>query len=281
MAITYDEYIALVSLAEEQKCGNIPESLYTKGLVCSNVITESGLNALEPYRAKRAIFLAAGMGTRMRPLTINTPKPMVRVHGKRIIETILEAVTATGINEIWIVRGYLGEEFELLKTKYPNIHFIENEVYNGTGTISSVYRVRDLLENAYVLESDLVVNNPSVIKKYHWRSDYLGAKVDETDDWYLRTDNEGTIVDIGVNAEGENLYKLVGISYWSSEDGKKLKKDLEKAYDSENGEKLSWSRIPFVINKDHYQAGIAVCELNDVTEIDSFKELQDFDETYR
>lgn len=281
MNITYEEFKALASMAVGNICERIPETVFSKGLADSHGITTFGIEALEPYRAKRAIFLAAGMGTRMRPLTINTPKPMVRVHGKRIIETILEAVTKAGITEIWIVRGYLGEEFDLLKKKYPQISFVENEVYDGTGTISSVYRVRNLLENAYVLESDLVINNPSVIKKYHWRSDYLGTKISETDDWYLRTDNEGTIIDIGVNAQGDNLYKLAGISYWNSEDGKMLRIDIENAYNSENGEKLSWSRIPFVINKEHYNSGIASCELNDVTEIDSFKELQDYDETYR
>ena len=86
-----------------------------------NLITKEGLNSLKPYRVKRAIFLAAGFGSRMVPITLNTPKPMVLVNGKRIIETLLDAVVKAQIEEIIIVTGYLSEQFEVLLKKYPNI----------------------------------------------------------------------------------------------------------------------------------------------------------------
>ena len=57
---------------------------------------------------QRAVFLAAGKGTRMAPLTDTVPKPLVKVHGKPIITTLLDAVMMAGIEEIYIVRGYLG-----------------------------------------------------------------------------------------------------------------------------------------------------------------------------
>jgi len=69
----------------------------------NNLITKNGLDALEPYRVKRAIFLAAGFGSRMVPITLNTPKPLVLVKGKRIIETLLDAVIKAEIPEIIIV----------------------------------------------------------------------------------------------------------------------------------------------------------------------------------
>ena len=56
---------------------------------------------------QRAVFLAAGKGTRMAPLTDTVPKPLVKVHGKSIITTLLDAVMMAGIEEIYIVRGYL------------------------------------------------------------------------------------------------------------------------------------------------------------------------------
>ena len=89
-------------------------------------ITEAGIAALEPYRVKRAVFMAAGFGSRLVPITLNTPKPLVRVKGKRIIDSLLDAVVAAGIEEIYLVRGYLWEQFDQLLYKYPNIKFIEN-----------------------------------------------------------------------------------------------------------------------------------------------------------
>ena len=66
-------------------------ALIDAGLIHNGKITELGYAALEPYRVKRAIFIAAGFGSRLVPITFNTPKPLVRVHGKRIIDTLLDA----------------------------------------------------------------------------------------------------------------------------------------------------------------------------------------------
>ena len=72
------------------------------GLVSFNAkkeiqVTKSGLEALEPYRVKRAVIIAAGFGSRLVPITLNTPKPLVRVHGKPIVETLLDAIVKAGI----------------------------------------------------------------------------------------------------------------------------------------------------------------------------------------
>ena len=106
----------------------IVKKLTDEGLIANGRITPAGVEALEPYRVKRAIFLAAGFGSRMVPLTFNTPKPLVRVHGTRMIDTLLDAVVAAGIPEIVIVRGYLGEQFDQLLYKYPMIKFMENPI---------------------------------------------------------------------------------------------------------------------------------------------------------
>ena len=257
------------------------EKLKANGLIEGAEITTRGLEALEPYRVKRAVFLAAGFGSRMVPTTLNTPKPLVRVHGKRIIETLIDAVLDAGINEIYIVRGYLGEQFELLQKKYPMIRLIENPEYDGTGTISSFYYARKLLDSTYVLESDLVVANPKIISKYHYSSDFLGTKVTETDDWFLKTDGKGTIDEIGVVGKGDNCYRLIGVSFWSHEDGTQLCHDIQEAYEGPDGKKLPMSFVPFRVYKDRYHVAIAPCGPDDVIEIDSFKELQAFDEAYQ
>ena len=140
-------------------------SLTELGYICEYKLTDAGYAALEPYRVKRAVFIAAGFGSRLVPITLNTPKPLVRVNGTRMIDTLLDAVVAAGIEEIIIVRGYLGEQFDQLLYKYPNIKFIENRLYNEANNISSALLARHLLQNAYVLEADLFLSNPNLITK--------------------------------------------------------------------------------------------------------------------
>ena len=48
------------------------------------------------------------------PITLNTPKPLIRVQGRRIIDSLLDAVYAAGIEEVYVVRGYLAEQFDQL-----------------------------------------------------------------------------------------------------------------------------------------------------------------------
>ena len=255
--------------------------LIEKGWLATEGITEAGLAALEPYTVKRVVFLAAGFGSRMVPITINTPKPMVRVHGKRIIETLIDAVLAAGIEEIYIVRGYLGEQFQLLQKKYPMIQLIENPDYDGTGTISSFYYARNLLDHAYVMESDLVVANPKVVRRYHYTSDFMGTKVNQTDDWFLKINETGTITEIGVVGAGDNCYRLIGMSYWDGRDGQELAHDIQEAYEGPEGHKLPMSYVPFRVYRDKYKIDIMPCRADDVIEIDSFAELQEFDEIYK
>ena len=81
------------------------KELTDAGLLEDGAITETGIAALEPYRVKRAIFIAAGFGSRMVPITLNTPKPLVRVKGVRIIDHLLDACLEAGIDDIYIVRG--------------------------------------------------------------------------------------------------------------------------------------------------------------------------------
>ena len=157
-------------------------SLEALGYVDEAGITEYGLEALEPYRVRRAVFLAAGFGSRLVPVTLNTPKPLVRVKGTRMIDTMLDAVYAAGIEEVVVVRGYLGEQFDQLLYKYPGIRFVENPLYNETNNISSALCVRNLLQNAYVMDADLVLYNQSLITKYQYASNYLGVPVERTDD---------------------------------------------------------------------------------------------------
>lgn len=247
------------------------------GFVGKSGITNEGLNTLEPYRAKRAIFIAAGFGTRLVPITFNTPKPLVRVHGSRIIDSLIDACLQAGITEIYIVRGYLAEQFDQLLYKYPMIKFLENPVYNEANNISSSMVARYMLSNAYVFEADLLLSNPKIIKKYHYTSNFLGIRKERTDDWCFMEKN-GVITEEKVG--GENCWQMVGISYWNEMDGHKLSQDIADVYASPGGKERYWEQVPLVYRKEHYAVEIRECFDEDIVEIDTFRELKMIDKTY-
>lgn len=265
----------------------VVKELIEYGCIEDGSITQKGLEMLEPYRVKRAIVIAAGFGSRMVPITLNTPKPLVRVHGKRIIDGILDAVVKAGIEEIYVVRGYLAEQFDQLLYKYPMIKFIENPSYNEANNISSAMCVRYLLRNAYVFEADLLLHNPNLIKKYQYMSNYLGIPVERSDDWCFETKNNiiqtqqvgGELLNKGKNGN-RGLFQEVGISYWSDSDGARLAEHIKQAYEMPGGKEMYWDQVPFVRFKGEYQVEVRPCCFEDIVEIDTFRELKMIDKTY-
>ena len=254
-------------------------ALTEEGLVDNGALTEAGYAALEPHRVKRAVFIAAGFGARMVPITLNTPKPLVRVNGTRMIDTLLDAVVAAGIEEIYVVRGYLGEQFDQLHYKYPQIQFIENPLYNEANNISSAMCARHLLQNAYIFEADLVLYNPQLITKYQYTSNYLGVPVDMTDDWCFLTNKNRIITKLAIG--GTNCYHTYGISYWTAQDGAKLYDDIKKVYEMPGGKERYWDQVPLEHCLDHYQVEVRPCSFDDIIEIDTFSDLKKLDPIYR
>lgn len=240
--------------------------------------TSDDLALLEPYRAKRAVLFASGFGSRMLPITVNTPKPLVRVKGRRIICSILDALLAVGIEDIVIVRGYLKDEFDVLLKDYPTITFVDNPIYDTTNNISSAVAVGDGYRCAYVFESDLYLKNPAIIKRYQYHSNYLGVPVEQTPDWCFDT-SDGIITDL--HKGGSCCHHMYGISYWTDEDGAKLPGDLAKAFAEEQYQQRFWDDVPCIIERDNYRLRIRECTFDDIDEIDSFQELCEIDPIYR
>lgn len=227
------------------------------------------------FEAKRAIFMAAGLGSRMNPVTLNTPKPLVKVNGIRIMDTLIDALLSKRIDDITIVRGYLGNKFNELLEKYPMIKFIDNDKYDTTNNIYSIYLARHLLEDAYILEADLLLSNKDIITKYHNSSDFLAFKIDYTDDWCF--DTKDNII-TGLHKGGTNTYQEIGISYWTKEDGSKLSKHIEEAYKKDSS--IFWESVPINLYPNEYNISIKQCNKEDIVEIDTFEELCKVDESY-
>ena len=270
------------SIAEETamsvgSVNRILASLVDFGYVREYEVTESGLAALEPYRVKRAVFLAAGFGSRLRPLTLKTPKPLICVNGVRIIDTLLDAVIAAGIEEIIVVRGYFKEQFNQLKVKYPMIRFIDNPYYGETNNICSALYARHFLQNAYVFESDLVLFNPKLIRKYEYASNYLGVPVERTDDWCFDLKNK---VISKLSIGGLNCYHMFGISYWNAEDGKKLSRDIRQVFTMPGGKERFWDQVALEYCIQNYHVEVRTCTFDDIAEIDTYSDLRKVDNSY-
>ncbi|MCC8357094.1 MAG: phosphocholine cytidylyltransferase family protein [Oscillospiraceae bacterium] len=241
------------------------------------IATAAELAALEPYRARRAVFMAAGFGSRLAPLTLTTPKPLIPVFGRPIIASLLDAVLAAGIEEIYLVRGYMGEAFNSLLEEYPMIQFIENPLYDETNNISSILQASEYLQNAYVFEADLLLQNPGLICKYQYSSNFLGVPVAHTDDWCFPV-KDGVIQ--CVQKGGDDCCHMFGVSYWSEEDGRRLGEDLPAAFQREENRQAFFEAVPLNIFHDHYTVRVRPCAFSDIQEIDTLDELKALDKTY-
>ncbi len=241
-------------------------------------ITEAGLSALEPYRVKRAVIFAAGFGSRMVPVTLDVPKPMVKVDGVRIIDRLIDALLLADIKDITVVRGYLKDKFDELLEKYPFLKFIDNDKYETENNISSALIAGESVDNCYICAGDLLISNPDVIRKYNYRSNYLASYAIETDDWCFDFVNGFAQ---NYRKGGTYCFNQYEIAYWNSEDSAKLREDWKRAYKLKDGYDLFWEFIPLVLYKENYQVEIRPCDKDDIMEIDNFYELVDVDPSYK
>ena len=214
------------------------------------------------------------------PLTKETPKPLVKVFGKSFIERLLDACVAAEIEKIYIVVGHLKEKFYPLKEKYPQIEFIENPKYDRSGTIYSVYCALDKFENTYLLESDLLLSNMSLVRKYNYRSVALGIKVDKTDDWCWTADKEKRAT--WCKMSGEDCYLFEGIIYFDKDSSKILKNVVKKTVENiPDGEKWYLANAIYTERLKDYFLEIRECQFEDIIEIDSYEELKAVDKSYK
>lgn len=263
-------------------CATVLSHMLSEGFLARTgnelLMTEKGKDALTPYQVHRAVIMAAGFGSRMLPATESCPKPMVSVRGKRIIETLLDALIAVGIRDITIVRGHCKERFNELLPRYPFLRLIDNDLYQSTNNISSAIAALNHIDHCYLCEADLYISNPSVITKYQYASNILGSWSLETDDWCYEMNN-GFIQNY--RKGGTNCFNYYGISFWTREDSARLRRDFKDVWENvEGGRDLFWEFIPLVLKKEQYKVEIRQCRKSDITEIDNYFELVQLDPSY-
>lgn len=222
----------------------------------------------------RAILLAAGMGTRLRPLTLDTPKSLVEVNGKPMLETQIEFLKAKGINEIIVVTGYLNKKFEYLKDKYE-VKLVHNDKYDIYNNIYTMSLVKDYLPDSYVIDADIYLHNNFIDENIDKSTYFSGYKEGFKGEWILEFDDENKVHSIRVG--DDKGYILCGVSYWNEEDGNIIIERLEEVINNGDFENLYWDDI-VKNNIEKLDVRIKKIKSDDCFEIDSLEDLNKVNE---
>ena len=232
------------------------------------------------HKADKAIIMAAGLGNRMRPITEQIPKPLIAVQGKRMIDTVVDALHANGITQIYVVVGYLKHVFEEWVLQYEDITLIENPYYQTCNNISSLYVAREHLGNCIILDGDQMIYNPEVLNPTFEASGYCSVWTEEPTDEWLQTVADGKVISCS-RSGGTNGWQLYSVSFWTKQDGQRLKDLLEEEFERKQHTDIYWDDIAMFCYPEQFELTVRPIEKADIVEIDDYQELLGIDKTYK
>lgn len=223
------------------------------------------LNLVE--KPKSAIILAAGMGTRLTPITQSLPKALVKVYGKTLIENVIEKLHEVGVTKIYIVVGYKKEEFEYLMDLY-DVKLISNNEYKEKNNVYSLYLARKFISSSYIIPCDLwLEENP--FHSFEMNSWYLLSNEKKATRYHKNKDG---LIQYKKNKEED--YIPLGITYIHSKDASVLKELLSTISSNEFYRmEYYWEDVALASIPLYYEI-----QKGKTVEINYFEDLRDLDE---
>lgn len=262
-------------LAERCECSLGAVNAALKRLWEENVIdekaalTEKGVKMLEASRPQRAVILAAGVGMRMAPLNTEVPKAFLEVHGETLIERLIDQLHQAGIDEIYVVVGFMKERFEYLIDQY-NVKLIVNAQYARYNNLHSLVLAKEHLENAYILPCDIwCERNPFRSQElYAW---YMISKQIVSNSM-VRMNRKGELVTEGQPAEGN---RMMGICYMTGGVAKQVKCRLEEMAADPRYENAFWEDALYNAGKMSVWARVG--DGLSIVSINTYEQLRELD----
>jgi choline kinase len=232
----------------------------------------------------KTVILAAGVSTRLRPLTNNTPKCMLNIANQSILELTINNLLANNMNDLIVVTGFLEDKIKsFIKNKYPNlkVNYIYNKIYNTTNNIYSLWLVKELVKNhsMLLLDSDIIFNKKII--KLLVTSGYANCLAVKSDielgeeEIKIKINEAGYISEISKEVKiNEAIGESIGIEFFTKDTVDDLFTILDRLITCENKVNL-WYESAFqelIHNGTEIfpvQVGNFVC-----TEIDTLEDIE-------
>lgn len=226
-----------------------------------------------------AILMAAGLGSRMRPLTDRMPKPLVPVKGVPLIETVIAALRKRGVSEIYVVVGYKKEQFKVLESKYSNLHLVENPDYLVKNNISTIAVVADKMRDAacFICEADLYVPSDMLLMRDFPKSGFLSHFVPgHSDDWLFDLDENRRV--LAFHKGGDDKFNLSGISYFKAPDARRISDIISAAIADSANDQRFWDEI---VCRHASEIDMTIHEVrpDEIVECDTVEDLKKLEES--
>lgn len=232
-------------------------------------ITPKAYELLAKSKAARAIILAAGYGMRMVPINTQTPKGLLQVKGQTLIERLIRQLHEAGIKDIAVVVGFMKEAYEYLIDEY-GVSLLVNSEYSAKNNLFSLLCAKEWLSDCYVMPCDIwCAENPFRERElYSW---YMVSEKSNAES-NVRVSRALDLVPI---KRGEKGNRMIGIAYFTTEDGAKLCASMETLAGSGECDNSFWEEALFRKEMDPVAARLV--DDSSVYEINTYEELKELD----